>query len=262
MNKQIKKSTLSIALAASMAGAVWSSASQACGPEPYIASVCAMAMPNYTNGFNEYVLAAGQTMTVSQNQALYALIGNTYGGTPPSTFALPDLRGRVIVGAGQGAGMFNIPAGQMGGSMQSTLQLANLPPHNHGLTTVTVNTSKLAVSTTLSGLAGTLNGMATLKASTGGSRGNDPTGKTLATTTGPTTIYSDATPTIGMMNGSIDTSGLTVNVTGTPSSTLTGTASLSGATDNAGQGASFNIMQPYLGMYYYIATQGVFPNRN
>ncbi|MBL7775632.1 MAG: phage tail protein [Saprospiraceae bacterium] len=73
----------------------------------------------------------GQLMDISQNDALFALIGTTYGGDGQTTFALPDFRGRVPIGTGGGPGLSNYQLGQMSGSEQTTLSVANLPSHTH-----------------------------------------------------------------------------------------------------------------------------------
>jgi microcystin-dependent protein len=76
----------------------------------------------------------GQLINISSNTALFALLGTTYGGNGTTTFALPDLRGRVIVGIGQGGGLSNYAQGQLGGTENVTLTTAQLPAHNHPLT--------------------------------------------------------------------------------------------------------------------------------
>lgn len=58
---------------------------------------------------------AGQLLPISQNTALFSLLGTTYGGDGRTTFALPDLRGRVPVGAGQGTGLNNVKQGEKSG---------------------------------------------------------------------------------------------------------------------------------------------------
>lgn len=63
----------------------------------------------------DYMFAHGQQLQISQYQALFSIMGTTYGGDGRSTFALPDLRGRVAVGAGQGQGLNNMPLGLMTG---------------------------------------------------------------------------------------------------------------------------------------------------
>ena len=75
----------------------------------------------------------GQLMSISQNSPLFAILGTTYGGDGLVNFALPDFRGRVAVGAGQGPGLSNYPLGQKGGSERTVITVDNLPPHTHSL---------------------------------------------------------------------------------------------------------------------------------
>lgn len=73
----------------------------------------------------------GQLLAISQNTALFSILGTTYGGDGRTTFALPDLRGRVPVHAGTGPGLPTYQLGSKGGNVQTTLVLANLPAHTH-----------------------------------------------------------------------------------------------------------------------------------
>jgi microcystin-dependent protein len=73
----------------------------------------------------------GQVMQITANQALFSLLGNTYGGDGRSTFALPDLRGRVALGPRRGNGLSNFSQGQQGGSQTNTLNTSQLPSHSH-----------------------------------------------------------------------------------------------------------------------------------
>ena len=73
----------------------------------------------------------GQTLAIAQNTALFAILGTTFGGNGQTTFMLPDLRGRVPVGTGQGPGLPLVNLGQPGGSETTSLTVGNLPPHNH-----------------------------------------------------------------------------------------------------------------------------------
>ncbi|NNE26624.1 MAG: phage tail protein [Saprospiraceae bacterium] len=81
-----------------------------------------------------WALCNGQLLAISQNQALFSLLGTIYGGDGRTTFALPDLRGRTPLGFGQGAGLSNIIIGSRSGSETKTLTIANLPQHSHALT--------------------------------------------------------------------------------------------------------------------------------
>lgn len=82
----------------------------------------------------------GQTLAISQNQALFSLLGTTYGGNGQTTFALPDLRGRVPLGMGQGLGLSNFVQGEMGGRESVTLTSNQLPSHSHS-TVMSVSSS-------------------------------------------------------------------------------------------------------------------------
>src|SRR5215212_259973 len=78
-----------------------------------------------------WAFCAGQILPIAQNTALFSLLGTTYGGNGQTTFALPDLRGRVAVGAGQGPGLSNISLGQVAGETTHTLISQEIPAHNH-----------------------------------------------------------------------------------------------------------------------------------
>ncbi|WP_139925095.1 phage tail protein [Hymenobacter sp. DG01] len=80
-----------------------------------------------------YARCDGQLLPLSQNTALFALLGTTYGGNGKTNFALPDLNGRVAVGAGQGAGLSNYDLGHMGGESAVALQVQEVPAHTHTL---------------------------------------------------------------------------------------------------------------------------------
>lgn len=73
----------------------------------------------------------GQLLAISQNTALFSLLGTTYGGDGRTTFGLPDLRGRVAVHQGNGPGLPPVSLGAKGGSPTNTLSVAQLPAHNH-----------------------------------------------------------------------------------------------------------------------------------
>ena len=78
----------------------------------------------------------GQLLPIAQYTALFSLLGTTYGGDGKTTFALPDLRGRVPVSSGQGVGLQNYNIGQTGGAESETLGVNQLPSHNHSVNTV------------------------------------------------------------------------------------------------------------------------------
>lgn len=73
----------------------------------------------------------GQLLAISQNTALFSILGTTYGGDGRTTFALPDLRGRVPMHAGSGPGLTPRPLGQKGGAERHTLTITEIPSHDH-----------------------------------------------------------------------------------------------------------------------------------
>ncbi|GAB3588204.1 phage tail protein [Hymenobacter daeguensis] len=80
-----------------------------------------------------WMLCQGQTLPINQNQALFSLLGTTYGGNGTTTFNLPDLRGRIPVGLGQGPGLAPYILGQTGGVEGQTLTADQLPVHGHAV---------------------------------------------------------------------------------------------------------------------------------
>lgn len=90
-----------------------------------------------------WALAQGQLMSIAQNTALFSILGTTYGGNGQTTFALPDLRGKIAVGTG---GTFNPSIGGQGGQTSVTLTSSQLPAHSH-----TLNVSNGAATTSETG---------------------------------------------------------------------------------------------------------------
>lgn len=194
-------------------------------------------------GFNYpprgWVFCNGQTMPIMQNSALFALLGTMYGGDGQTTFGIPDLRGRVIVGSqAQGPGLQNVVQGEKAGTNNATvigngtatiaLTVNNLPSHTHTATT------------SLSAGTGTNGGLVP-------AAGNSLTA-TASGNPAAAAIYT-ASPSNPVALGGAST---TVNNTGagTPLTVPVVTT------------ATISNMQPYLGLNYIIATEGIFPSRN
>lgn len=78
-----------------------------------------------------WALCNGQLLPISQNDALYSILGTTYGGDGRSTFGLPDLQGRSPKHPGDGAGLNPVRLGQKGGREAHNLTTAEMPSHNH-----------------------------------------------------------------------------------------------------------------------------------
>lgn len=96
--------------------------------EPYISQI--EAFP-FGYAPKNWALCAGQLLPINQYQALFSLIGTYYGGDGVRNFALPDLRGRVALGFGQGTGLSNYAIGQQGGQEGHTLVVTETPTHTH-----------------------------------------------------------------------------------------------------------------------------------
>lgn len=96
--------------------------------DPYIGQI----IP-FTGNFapRGWALCDGQLLPISQNQALFSILGTTYGGDGRTTFALPDLRGRLPVHPGHGPGLSVRTLGQRAGSETVTLTANQLPSHSH-----------------------------------------------------------------------------------------------------------------------------------
>lgn len=183
-----------------------------------------------------WALCQGQLLAISQNAALFSLIGTYYGGNGQTTFALPDFRGRIPVGQGQGPGTSNYVIGQSGGSETVTLITTQMPAHTH-----------IAVVTAGSGsgsATGTLNGIN----AAGGS--DTPGGHFLAQDTAAgAAIYATTGTPVAMASGSVTVT----NVTAPLPAVTNGITGGNQAHDN---------IQPYLCVNYIIALEGVFPSRN
>jgi microcystin-dependent protein len=155
-----------------------------------------------------WAFCQGQLLSISQNTALFSLLGTTFGGDGRTTFGLPDLRGRVAVGQGQGPGLQSYDLGEPGGTETVTLNTNEVPTHNHVLQGANVS--------------GTT---------------SDPTNN-LPARPAPSGGYYKTPPvtTPAVMNAA--------------SMTL------------AGGGQAHNNIQPFLGMNFIIAVEGIFPSRN
>ena len=96
--------------------------------EPFIGQLMCVGFNFAPKG---WALCQGQLLPIAQNTALFSLLGTMYGGNGQTTFALPDLRGRVPMSFGQGPGLQFYDQGQMSGSESVTLITPQIPMHNH-----------------------------------------------------------------------------------------------------------------------------------
>jgi len=99
--------------------------------EPFIGEI---KMVGFNFAPRGWALCDGQLLPISQNTALFSLLGTTYGGDGRTTFGLPDLRGRVPTHQGTGPGLTNRRIGEKIGTEYVTLNVAQMPSHNHAAT--------------------------------------------------------------------------------------------------------------------------------
>src|SRR5216117_169121 len=111
--------------------------------EPFIGQIQAFGFSFAPRG---WATCSGQILSIAQNTALFSLLGTTYGGNGQTTFALPDLRGRAMIGPGQGPALSSHVLGEVGGTESTTLNPNQMPAHTH---TATFNGS----TSTMSGAA-------------------------------------------------------------------------------------------------------------
>ena len=104
-----------------------------------VASAVALAAILTTSGCDSSVFTKGPRL--AQNQALFAILGTTYGGNGVSTFALPNLQGQIPMHWGNGPGGFNTVVGEVQGQPTVTLQTSQIPMHTHTVSSAVVNSS-------------------------------------------------------------------------------------------------------------------------
>ncbi len=181
-----------------------------------------------------WTFCQGQLIPISQNQALYAVLGVTYGGDGRMNFGLPDLRGRVPVGWGAGPGLRQYGLGQKAGSNQFQLGLAHLPTHNHGAT------PNLSVS-------GNATGNVLPKCYNEIGEASSPSNNV------PANVGS------GYMTGNeSDATMAPIDVDLTVQGTVQGHIAI----EDIGGGQPLEHMPPVIGMNWIICTAGLFPSRN
>lgn len=104
--------------------------------EPFIGQIYLVAYDFPMRGF---ALCDGSSQSIAANTALFSLIGTIYGGNGTTSFALPDLRGRIPVGQGTAPGASTYSIGQRAGSEATTLTPGNMPAHTHSATLMAEN---------------------------------------------------------------------------------------------------------------------------
>lgn len=187
----------------------------------------------------------GQLLTISENQALFAILGTTWGGDGRTTLGLPDLRGRVPVGIGRAPGLSQINLGLQFGTEINVMTIDQMPAHSHS-----------AVFIASGGGSSIFSASATVNAFDGKGDKDNAGGNYFAT--GATGAGIGAQPVVGgysSKKGSVMASdAVTVDLSGSAG----GTVEIAGT--GAGK-AQYNI-QPSLGMRHLICLEGLFPSRN
>ncbi|MCO7188990.1 MULTISPECIES: tail fiber protein [unclassified Pseudoalteromonas] len=201
--------------------------------DPYIGS-----MGTFGGAFTirNFAMCLGQTMAISQNQALFALIGTIYGGDARTTYALPDLRGRSPVGSGVRPGGMDYRQGERQGTELVGIEIIHMPAHSH-----------TAIFTPLGG-ANPVSG--TMQVATNAANTTTPDSDSYIAQSSNAAFFK---PTFGQATLT-DIKGLTVSGGGSAGGTVTVT--------NTGGSAPLNILNPVLPVNWLIATEGVFPPRN
>lgn len=190
------------------------------GENPYLGEIMMFGGNFAIRGWAE---CDGQLVNISTNSALFSVLGTTYGGDGRTTFALPDMRGRVPVGEGNGSGLTSRSLGAKFGAETHVLTTGQMPNHSH--TPVVTSSATLNAD-------GSADDTATEK---------NPSGNSLGY--GREKIYSTGAAGTAMHADSIN---LSVGVT----------------IGNTGGNQSFNLSQPSLVVNFQIAISGAFPSRN
>lgn len=199
----------------------------------------------------------GRILQVNQYQALFAVIGPQYGGNGSTTFALPDLRGRTILGTNGQPPLSNRTAGQHGGAesvsavgsgaASVTLTQANLPAHTHN---ATLSMSGLNAVTDISVSTGTGGQLA---ATQGATLASTAAGASGAAIYQPSSVAPVAPVTLG---------GVSTTVSGSGSVTVANTGDGAAVPVSVTVTTPVATLPPFLTLNYIICLNGIFPTRN
>lgn len=252
--------------------------------EPYIGQLIAVGFDFAPKG---WAMCNGQLLPINQHQALFSLLGTTYGGNGTTNFGLPDLRGRTLIGMGHGQGLPNVQQGEMGGTPTATLTINQMPAHSHviDMKSAEVNLNVTATGTIKAGAKASGNFPATSATVTGNVEipvnkmggpfvnGSNPNAGILVnlpaaspkiyTTIAADGIYSGKAIPVAQGIATVPQTALNLPVSGSVDVPISAKASVGGiatATPTGGSQAHDN-MQPYLGMNYCIALEGIYPSR-
>lgn len=172
----------------------------------------------------------GQLLSIAQNTALFSILGTTYGGDGRTTFALPDLRGRAPIGPRNGPGLSDYRLGQKGGVETVTLNITQMPSHNHTIQNNTAADQHIQLST------------------------DDAVNETPA----PGDVPAIGNFADGVTSQKVKNFGPATNTV--DGQTISANAGLNIL--NTGGNLPHTNVQPYLAVNYIIALAGIFPSRN
>lgn len=260
-NRHLKATAAAASLLALLAGAP--SAALACTPDSYIGSLCTVAFNFCPEGT---LPAQGQLLPVNQYQVLFSLLGTMYGGNGSTNFALPDLRGRVIVNSGTTSTGVVINQGQVRGAESVTLTAANVPAHTHPATFAATAGGNLTLPLSGSATNVPVTGSVTVNALTNQTTGGVPTPTSANNAAGKFGTasgyypYNSGSAVASPSSFSLTASGgtLTGSAAGAVSLPVAGTINVQ---PNTPTNPTVSIVNPQVGMMVCIVQNGLYPTR-
>ncbi|MEG3618106.1 tail fiber protein [Magnetovibrio sp. PR-2] len=208
-----------------------------CATDPYIGSVCATAANYCPRG---YIPLHGQLMTISSDTTLFSLLGTTFGGDGRTTFGVPDMRGRSMVGSGEGPGLSMALLGQRRGYERVTPSELTMATHSHSATFVPSSSGGSDVEVTLNAATNTNPDVKT------------PTTGSFIAQAG--TGFSAAESFVSSPTGTVELGGVEVSGGGSSGGAV--------VVDENGGGQSTINVPPQLVLTFCMAAQGTYPPRN
>lgn len=201
----------------------------------------------------------GQLLSLSNYQAVYAVVGTSYGGNGVSDFGVPNLQGRHPVGYGQLAGGSYYGIGDAEGQEELILLTSNLPPHNHQ---ATFQPTMGAAPVDLPAVTGTQTVSVKLEAQGVAGQNQIPAANNYLAGSSATSVKSY----VNTDTKAVELSGVSATISGQPSipamqttvSTVTGGTVTTGVT---GSGVPISTVSPYLAINFIFCLQGIFPSR-
>ena len=201
--------------------------------EPFLAEIRIMSFNFAPRG---WALCNGQLLPINQNQALFSLLGTTYGGNGQTNFALPDLRGRTPIHDGAG-----FTLGQRAGTQAHTVSMQEKPTHSHVLNADGGGTALVPLNNRL------------------GNAGSDVYVPPSLTSPLPEAVIDDSEVTLTWHEGVLQ---FYASAGGGGFAAAALVAMNPAAVSSAGGSQAHNNMQPYLTLNFCIALQGIFPSQN